>query len=104
MLWKYQVRPSILWSYSLLDFIDGTQLNPEKYLLDKSGTTLKGENPLNQQRKGRDQELQTLINVTLSLLALSLVVEQDITQVVGRFLNDDSVYTIKIILRPIFGC
>ena len=104
MLWKYQVRPSILWSYSLLDFIDGTQLNPEKYLLDKSGTTLKGENPLNQQRKGRDQELQTLINVTLSLLALSLVVEQDITQGVGRFLNDDSVYTIKIILRTRYGC
>ena len=88
----------------MLDFTDGTQLNPEKYLLDKSGTTLKGQNLLYQKRKARDQALQTLINVTLSLLALSLVVEQDITQVVGRFLNDDSVYTIIIILRPIFGC
>ena len=41
VLWKYQIRPSILWSYSLLDFIDGTWLNPEKYLLDKSGTAFK---------------------------------------------------------------
>ena len=65
---------------------------------------LKGENPLYQQRKARDQALQTLINVTLSPLALSLVVEQDITQGVGRFLNDDSVYTIKIILRPRYSC
>jgi len=59
----------------LLDFIDGTQLNPENYLLDKSGTTLKGKNPLYQKRKARDKALQTLINVTLSPLALSLVVE-----------------------------
>ena len=62
VLWKYQIITSILWSYSLLDFIDGTQLNPEKYLLDKSGTTLKGKNPLYQQRNARDQELQTLMN------------------------------------------
>ena len=88
----------------MLDFIEDTQLNPEKYLLDKSGTTLKGENPLYQQRKARDQALQNLINVTLSTLALSLVVEQDITQGIGRFLNDDSVYTIKLILRPRYGC
>ena len=84
--------------------MDGTQLNPEKYLLDKSGTTLKGENPLYQQRKARNQALQTLINITLWPLALSLVVEQDIMQGVGRFLNDDNVYTIKIILRPRYGC
>ena len=75
VLWKYQIIPSILWPYSLLDFIDGTELNPKKNLLDKSGTTLKGENPLYQQRKAGDQALQTLINVTLSPLALSLVVE-----------------------------
>ena len=104
MLWKYQIIPSTLWSCYLLNFIDGTQLNPEKYLLDKSGTTLKGENSLYQQRKARDQALQTLINVTLSPLALSLVVEQDIMQGVGRFLNDDSVHTKKIILRPRYGC
>ena len=87
MLWKYQIIPSILWSYSLLDFIDGTQLNLEMYLLDKSGTTLKGKNPLYQQTKARDQALQTLITVTLSPLALSLVVEQDMTQGVWKILE-----------------
>ena len=53
MLWKYQIIPSILWSYSLLDFIDGTQLNLEMYLLDKSGTTLKGRNLLYQKKEGK---------------------------------------------------
>ena len=87
MLWKYQIIPSTLWSCYLLNFIDGTQLNPEKYLLDKSGTTSKGENSLYQQRKACDQSFQTLINVTLSPLALSLVVEQDMTQGVWKILE-----------------
>jgi hypothetical protein len=73
LTWKFQIT-SILDAYSLMDCIDGTISCPVKFLQKEDGT--KFVNPEFLHWKTHDKALISLLSVTLSLSALSLVIGQ----------------------------
>uniref|UniRef100_A0A2N9HHM9 CCHC-type domain-containing protein n=1 Tax=Fagus sylvatica TaxID=28930 RepID=A0A2N9HHM9_FAGSY len=86
VIWKYQIL-SIFETYSLVDMLDGTVPPPEQYLADENGDLSLHENILYKQWKARDQALKTLINATLSPLAITLVIGQTTAQGVWQVLE-----------------
>jgi hypothetical protein len=77
LTWKFQIT-SILDAYSLLDCIDGTVSSPVKFLHREDGT--ESVNPDFLSWKARDKALISLLSVTLSPSALSLVIGQTSAQ------------------------
>ena len=73
LIWKFQIT-SILDAYSFMEYIDGSIPCPVKFLTDASGSET--INPDFLQWKARDKVLISLISVTLSPSALSLVIGQ----------------------------
>ena len=73
LTWKFQIT-SILDAYSLMDCIDGTISCPVKFLQKEDGTKFVNLEILHW--KTRDKALISLLSVTLSPSALSLVIGQ----------------------------
>jgi hypothetical protein len=75
IVWKYQVT-SILEAYSLLEFNDGSQPCPEKYLRDETESLTLNINAEYTKWMAHDKTLLTMLNATLSPSVLSMVVGQ----------------------------
>ena len=84
LTWKFQIT-SILDAYSLLDYIDGTISCPVKFLHREDGTEF--VNPDFLSWKARDKALFSLLSVTLSPSALSLVIGQTSAQGISTVLE-----------------
>ena len=84
LTWKFQIT-SILDAYSLLDCIDGTISCPVKFLHREDGTEF--VNPDFLSWKARDKALFSLLSVTLSPSALSLVIGQTSAQGISTVLE-----------------
>ena len=84
VVWKYQAT-SILEAYSLLDFIDGSNPCPTKFLRDKAGLLTQQENHEYMKLIACDKTLLSMINAMLSPSKLAIVVGQRSTLCVGYF-------------------
>jgi hypothetical protein len=79
MLWKFQIT-STFKAYKLLDVVDGSYPCPEMYTQDSNGDATFVLNPDFLLWDTKDQALISMINATLSPLALALVIGQKSTK------------------------
>ncbi|GMY33535.1 isoform 2 of protein kinase and pp2c-like domain-containing protein [Fagus crenata] len=79
MLWKFQIT-STFKAYKHLDVVDGSYPCPEMYTRDSNGDATFVLNPDLLLWDTKDQALISMINATLSPLALALVIGQKSTK------------------------
>ena len=75
LIWKFQIT-HILEAYSLLEYIEGYNTCPPKFLVDELGAITTQVNPVYSQWQARDKALMSLISATLSPSAHSLIIGQ----------------------------
>lgn len=71
--WRFQMS-SLLRAHSLIGYVDGTIVQPERFVRGENGVFTDQENPSFMSWLQYDQALMTLINATLSESAMSLVI------------------------------
>uniref|UniRef100_A0A2N9ECA1 Reverse transcriptase Ty1/copia-type domain-containing protein n=1 Tax=Fagus sylvatica TaxID=28930 RepID=A0A2N9ECA1_FAGSY len=75
LTWKFQIT-HILEAYSLLEYVEGYNTCPPKFLADELGAITTQVNSVYSQWQARDKALMSLISATLSSSAHSLIIGQ----------------------------
>ena len=75
LTWKFQIT-HILEAYSLLEYVEGSNSCPSKFLVSEQGITTAQIDPNYLQWQARDKALMSLISATLSPSAHSLIIGQ----------------------------
>uniref|UniRef100_A0A2N9F5W2 Retrovirus-related Pol polyprotein from transposon TNT 1-94-like beta-barrel domain-containing protein n=1 Tax=Fagus sylvatica TaxID=28930 RepID=A0A2N9F5W2_FAGSY len=75
LTWKFQIT-HILEAYSLLEYVEGYNTCPPKFLVDELGAITTQVNSVYSQWQARDKALMSLISATLSPSAHSLIIGQ----------------------------
>jgi hypothetical protein len=73
--WKFQIT-HILEAYSLLEYVEGYNTCPPRFLVDELGAVTTQVNSVYSQWQARDKALMSLISATLSPSAHSLIIGQ----------------------------
>uniref|UniRef100_A0A2N9FVX0 Uncharacterized protein n=1 Tax=Fagus sylvatica TaxID=28930 RepID=A0A2N9FVX0_FAGSY len=75
LTWKFQIT-HILEAYSLLEYVEGFNTCPPRFLVDEFGAITTQVNSVYSQWQARDKALMSLISATLSPSAHSLIIGQ----------------------------
>jgi hypothetical protein len=75
LTWKFQIT-HILEAYSLLEYVEGFNTCPPRFLVDEFGAITTQVNYVYSQWQARDKALMSLISATLSPSAHSLIISQ----------------------------